>query len=99
VLVPDLATMLALVVLGAAALGVATWLALREPAAAVGGRARATSPLVPWIGSALTVLLAVRGALAGAAVVGLATLVHAGLARWRASRPRERGGPPRSAGR
>jgi hypothetical protein len=90
VLVPDLAVVSALVVLGAGALGVATWLAVREPGAAAGGRARATSPLVPWVGSGLAVLLAVRGALAGAAVVVLATLVHAGLARWRAARPPRR---------
>jgi hypothetical protein len=90
VLVPDLAVVTVLVVLGAGALGVATWLAVREPGAATGGRARATSPLVPWVGSGLAVLLAVRGAIAGAGVVVLATLVHAGLARWRVARPRPR---------
>jgi hypothetical protein len=92
VLVPDLTVVSALVVLGAGALGVATWLAVREPGPGPGGRTRAASPLVPWVGSGLTVLLLVRGALAGAAVVVLATLVHAGLARWRAARPRGRGG-------
>jgi hypothetical protein len=92
VLVPDLTVVSALVVLGAAALAVATWLAVREPAAGAGGRARAASPVVPWVGSAVAVLLAVRGALAGAAVVVLATLVHAGFARWRAARPRGRAG-------
>jgi hypothetical protein len=98
-LVPDLAVVSVLVVLGAAVLGVATWLALREPSAGAGARARATSPLVPWIGSGLAVLLAVRGAFAGAGVVVLATLVHAGLARWRAARPRGPDERPPASGR
>jgi hypothetical protein len=47
---------------------------------------------VPWLGSAVAVLLAIRGALAAAGIVLLATVVHAGVARWRAltSRRRER---------
>jgi hypothetical protein len=89
VLTPDLTVVALLVGAGAVALGVATWLAVREAPATRGGRARATSPVVPWLGSALAVLLAVRGALAGAGVVLLATLVHATVARWRAL-PRRR---------
>jgi hypothetical protein len=93
VLVPDTASVVLLVALGASALGLATWLAVRETPAVPGTRARAASPLVPWAGSALTVLLAIRGALVGAVVVLLATLLHAGLARWRATgrEPRGRG--------
>jgi hypothetical protein len=92
VLVPELPVFVALIVSGAAALGFATWLAVREAPAGRGTRARATSPLVPWLGSAVAVLLAIRGALAAAGFVLLATLVHAGVARWRAlaSRRRER---------
>jgi hypothetical protein len=94
VLVPDTTTVVVLIAVGAGALGIATWLALREVPAEAGTRARATSPLVPWAGSAVAVLLAIRGALAAAGVVVLATLVHAGLARWRAigaARRRTRG--------
>jgi hypothetical protein len=83
----DLGPVAVVVGIGAAALAAATWLALREPAAATESRAHASSPLVPWLGSLAAVALAIRGALVAAGVVLLATLVHAGLARWRASRP------------
>jgi hypothetical protein len=84
VLPPDLTVVALLVGAGVVALGVATWLAVREAPATRGRRARATSPLVPWLGSGVAVLLAVRGALAGAGLVLLATVVHAAVARWRA---------------
>jgi hypothetical protein len=90
VLTPDLNVFAVVLALGAAAIGVATWVALREAPAERGGRARATSPLVPWLGSAVAVLLAIRGALAAAAFVLLATILHAGLARWRALMTRRR---------
>jgi hypothetical protein len=79
-------TVVALLVLGLVAMAVATSVSLREPPARRGERARGLAPLVPWIGSVLVVVLLVRGALAGAAVVGLATLVHAGVTRFRVSR-------------
>jgi hypothetical protein len=83
-------TVVALLLLGLLAMGVATSVSLREAPAPRGRRARGLAPLVPWIGSVLVVVLLVRGALAGAAVVGVATLVHAGLARMRVSRvPRD----------
>jgi hypothetical protein len=88
VLTPDLTVVAILIAVGALALGVATRLAVREAPPARGRRARATSPLVPWLGSGLAVLLAVRGALAGAGIVLLATVVHAAVARWRAMPPR-----------
>lgn len=87
-LVPDTAAVSVLIVVGAGALGLATWLAVREAPPTRGGRARAASPLVPWLGSVAAVALAIRGALAAAGFVLLVTLVHAGLARWRALRPR-----------
>jgi hypothetical protein len=96
VLVPEAASLVLLVAVGASALGLATWLAVREHPAGAGTRARATSPLVPWVGSALAVLLATRGALAGAGVVLVATLLHAGLARWRAVGGGSRGPQGRS---
>jgi hypothetical protein len=91
VLVPELPVVALLVAVGAAALGLATWLAIREAPAGPGTRGRATSPLVPWLGSAVTVLLAIRGALAAAGIVLLATVVHAGVARWRALAARRSG--------
>jgi hypothetical protein len=84
VLVPDLSVVTLVVGVGASVLAIATWLALREPPAGRGTRGRAASPLVPWVGSALVVLLAVRGAFPAAGLVLLATVVHAGVARWRA---------------
>jgi hypothetical protein len=90
VLTPDLPVVALLIAVGATALAVATWLALREAPTERGGRVRATSPLVPWLGSAIAVLLAIRGALPAAGIVLLATVVHAGLARWRALPPRRR---------
>ncbi|MFA9445694.1 hypothetical protein [Egicoccus sp. AB-alg6-2] len=44
------------------------------------------APLVPWLGSVLAVALAVRGSLAGAAFVLLATVAHALRVRWRVAR-------------
>jgi hypothetical protein len=88
--VPDTSVVALLVLAGAAALGFATWLAIREAPAAPGTRGRATSPLVPWLGSAVAVLLAIRGALAAAAFVLFATVVHAVVARWRALVARRR---------
>lgn len=75
----------ALTVVGLAAMLAATAVARREPLPArTGGRSR-LSPLVPWIGSLVVVILLVRGAYAGAAFVALATLAHAGVQRWRAT--------------
>jgi hypothetical protein len=91
VLVPDLSVVALLVLVGVGALGLATWLAVRETPAGPGTRGRATSPLVPWLGSAVAVLLAIRGALPAAGFVLLATVVHAGVARWRALASRRRG--------
>jgi hypothetical protein len=91
VLVPELSVVALLVAVGAAALGLATWLAIREAPAGPGARGRASSPLVPWLGSAVAVLLAIRGALAAAGFVLLATVVHAGVARWRALASRRTG--------
>jgi hypothetical protein len=83
-------TVVALLLLGLLAMGLATSVSLREAPAARGLRGRGLAPLVPWIGSVLVVVLLVRGAFAGAAVVGVATLLHAGLARMRVSRaPRD----------
>lgn len=74
-----------LMVVGTAALLGAAVVARREPLPARGTPGR-LSLLTPWIGSALVVVLLVRGALAGAAVVAAATLIHAGVQRGRASR-------------
>lgn len=80
-----------LVVVGTAALLGATVVARREPLPPRRGTPGRFSLLVPWIGSVLVVVLLVRGALAGAAVVAVATLVHAGVQRARGAR----GGPGR----
>jgi hypothetical protein len=79
---------IALSILGALVLAAATVVALGER---VEPRARGRRPgmlvgLVPWIGSLLVVVLLVRGAVAGAVVVGLATLLHAGVMRAMATR-------------
>jgi hypothetical protein len=87
---PDPTLVVLLVVVGVTVLGIATWLALREVPAERGSRARAVSPVVPWLGTGLAVVLAVRGSLPAAGIVLLATFVHAGLARWRAVSPRRR---------
>ncbi|MTV25487.1 hypothetical protein FTX61_08710 [Nitriliruptoraceae bacterium ZYF776] len=73
-----------LVVTGVAALALATVVAAREDAPVAGRRASRLAPVVPWLGTLLVVLLLVRGALAGAVVVGLATLLHAVVSRARA---------------
>jgi hypothetical protein len=76
-----------LAVVGALVLGAAALVAAREPLerrrAPGGGMLQG---LVPWIGSLLVVVLLVRGSLAGAAFVGVATLLHAGVTRALASR-------------
>jgi uncharacterized membrane protein YidH (DUF202 family) len=87
---PDPTLVVLLILVGVSALATATWLALREVPAERGRRARAVSPVVPWLGSGLAVVLAVRGALPAAGIVLLATLVHAAVARWRAVAPRRR---------
>ncbi len=69
---------------GIAALALATTVATRHEPAVRGGRVRGLAPLVPWLGTLLVVLLLVRGATAGAVVVGVATVIHAGVTRWRA---------------
>jgi hypothetical protein len=79
-------TVVALLLVGLIAMTLATSVSLREAPAARGRRARGLAPLVPWIGSVLVVVLLVRGAVAGAVVVGVATLLHAGIARLRAFR-------------
>lgn len=72
------------VTLGVLALVAATTLATRDAHAVRGGRIRGSAPLVPWLGTLAVVLLLVRGAIAGAVVVALATFVHAAVTRWRA---------------
>jgi drug/metabolite transporter (DMT)-like permease len=74
-----------LVVVGAAAMAMATVVARREPLPSRTGRPSRLAPLVPWIGSLLIVVLLVRGALAGAGFVALVTLAHVGLQRYRAA--------------
>ncbi|MEX0836211.1 MAG: hypothetical protein WD010_08980 [Nitriliruptor sp.] len=70
--------------LGIAALAVATTVATRHETAVRGGRVRGLAPLVPWLGTLVVVLLLIRGATAGALVVGVVTVIHAGVTRWRA---------------
>lgn len=65
------------VVTAVVALGAATTLGLRTSAPARAARGRALAPLVPWLGGVLTLLLVVRGATAGAAVVGVLTVAYA----------------------
>lgn len=71
-------------VVGALVIGVATTVAMRHEPAVGGRRLRGLAPLVPWIGGLLVLILLVRGATAGAVVVGLATVVHAVVTRFRA---------------
>ena len=75
-----------LVVGGAAAMLAATVVARREPLPARRGGPGRFSLLVPWVGSLLVVVLLVRGAWAGAAFVAVATLLHTGVQRMRATR-------------
>lgn len=72
-----------LVVIGLATLGLATLLVLREPLVGEGRRPPPAAPLVPWLGSALAVALAVRGSFAGAGMLFLATLAYTVRVRWR----------------
>lgn len=77
-----------LIVGGTAALGTAAWIAVRDPLPGRGPGGGRLSLLVPWAASALVVVLLVRGAFAGAAFLGLATLLHAVVTRGLASRGR-----------
>lgn len=70
--------------LGILAIAAATTIATRQEPAVRGGRVRGVAPLVPWLGSLVVVVLLVRGSFVGAGVVAVATVVHAGLTRWRA---------------
>ncbi|WP_052667307.1 hypothetical protein [Nitriliruptor alkaliphilus] len=83
-------TDLALVALvaGAVVLAVATNVAMRHEPAVAGRRVGGLAPLVPWIGGLLVLVLLVRGSTAGAVVVGLATVVHAVVTRFRTVRRR-----------
>ena len=72
-----------LVAIGLATLGLATLLVLREPLVGAGRRPPPAAPLVPWLGSALVVALAVRGSFAGAGILFLATLAYTVRVRWR----------------
>jgi hypothetical protein len=71
-------------VVGALVLAIATTVATRHEPAPGGRRLRGIAPLVPWVGGLLVLVLVVRGATAGAVVVGLATVVHAVVTRFRA---------------
>ena len=73
-----------LVTVGTIALLAAMVVARREPLPSRRGRPGRLSLLVPWLGSLLVVVLLVRGAVAGAVVVGVATLAHAAVTRARA---------------
>jgi hypothetical protein len=88
---PSTATVATLVIAGGLVIAAATFVAVRGPAPPPSARSQRWAPLVPWLGSGLAVVLAVRGALAGAAFVALATLVHALVARWQAVRGRGAG--------
>lgn len=71
-------------VVGVVVLGIATTVGGRHEPAVPGTRLRGLAPLVPWFGGLLVLLLLVRGATAGAVVVGLATVLHAVVTRLRA---------------
>lgn len=73
-----------LVVVGTLTLAAAAVVGMRDPLPERRGSGRALAVLVPWIGSLLLVVLLVRGSWAGAAFVGIAMLVGAGVARSRA---------------
>lgn len=78
--------------LGALALALATFVATRDGAPdGRTPRGTALAPLVPWIGTVLTLVLLVRGSPPAALIVAGATAVHAGVTRVRAARDR----PPR----
>ena len=79
------------VAVGALALAVGTFVATRKGAPdARTPRGTALAPLVPWLGTVLTLVLLVRGATPAAVVVAIATAIHAGLTRLRAARSRSR---------
>lgn len=89
----DGTVVLAAVGLGALALALATVVATRDGAPdARTPRGTALAPLVPWIGTVLTLVLLVRGSPPAAIVVASATAIHAGITRVRAARHRP---PPR----
>jgi hypothetical protein len=85
-----------LVAVGFLALGAAALLAVREVrstrSAAPPRGPGPLAPLVPWLGSLLTVVLAVRGALLAAGLVLFGTVVLAVRTRWRVGRSGPRGG-------
>ena len=91
----DLSTgaLTALVIAGCLVIAAATVVAVRNPLPQPSGQGQRWAPVVPWLGTGLAVVLAVRGALAGAGVVALATLAHAIVTRWRVVRG-GRGRPP-----
>jgi hypothetical protein len=70
---------------GTLAIAAATTLAARHEPAVRGRRVRGLAPLVPWLGGLLVLLLLVRGATAGAVVVGTVTVLHAAVTRLRAA--------------
>lgn len=75
------------VTLGAASLALATFVATRRGAPdRRTPRGTALAPLVPWLGTVFTLVLLVRGSFPAAGIVAVATLVHAGVTRARASR-------------
>ncbi len=72
---------------GALALALATFVATRRGAPdRRTPRGTALAPLVPWIGTVLTLVLLVRGSWPVAVLVAGATAVHAGITRARAAR-------------
>ena len=87
----DATGVLIAVAVGALALAVGTFVATREGAPDAGTpRGTALAPLVPWLGTVLTLVLLVRGSTPAAVVVAVATATHAGLTRLRAVRRRPR---------
>ncbi|GGI07297.1 hypothetical protein [Egicoccus halophilus] len=80
------AAVLVAIGLGTLALAAALGL-LRKPAATGSPAPPAAAPLVPWLGTVLAVVLAVRGSLLVAGIVLLATLVYTVRVRWRLQRP------------
>lgn len=87
----DTTLVLVAVIVGASAIVLAAIVATRRGAPGPATpRGTALAPLVPWLGTATTLVLLGRGATAAAVVVALATLVHAGVTRARAVSPGRR---------
>lgn len=87
----DLTTVLVAVTLGALCLATATFVATRRGAPdRRTPRSTALAPLVPWLGTFLTLVLLVRGSFPVAIVVAIATLAHAGVTRARRVTTRRR---------